>query len=974
MMKNKKAIAVLLLVAMLFSIMPTAVFAEESAETTTAYVTIVDKGEIVVAHEVVTVTTGSAIIDDFLYKVHKSHGKTYATTIGAYGLSITTLWDDSSYNFGYWVNDASARGLTDSVENGDHIVAFITQNAYPYNESYSCFDLDRYIVQDSIYGAYLELELNQAGYDSSWNTIFTALGNENVVVLNDDLTAANLNFTTDSEGKVGISFPVLNENENEKHYFVTVQQGEDKTIVPPICEVTVKKVLTAVDNEKNAQSKAMKKITDVITNLNANTPIVAKKGDNILTAINNIINDEAFTVVLDENTDIYDSNGIITETNSKGAVNVQATIEYGNVTKSIVIPVIINGLLADSEKLLHNIASGYINATNKWNVMDLANYSRLYNNKYKLSDSAKQNYINTIINGIQQGSYGETDYSTVVILPLTALGVDSTRLYPINSNTPINAISKLVATTPYISEWVTPYTLMAYNQGIGAGENETSLLNAMLSRQNDGSWGDSVDSTGEMLTVLAFYQGDDTVDTAIENAVNYLSGWIREDGVFTDGYNGYNANSTAMAVIGLAAVYDKNNETITELFDKSVKGLLSFAVNDNSGFWKAPDTSIANAKATEQGFRALIAASQVMETGEAFNVYDFSGNTLVPGYEKEITSSGGSGSYVPKDDKITVKVSIKAIDGYWMQNKSVKVDEGASVSDAFLKAIKGTSITQEGAEDGYISYMEYNGEELGEFTHGDNSGWMYKVNGVSPVVGVTDYELSDGDKILFYFTEDYTKEFMDDADEKDEDKKDEEAKPTTTPVTELVDDVDGHWAIDAIQFVYDRGLLTGISENEFAPDLAVTRAMMATIMYGMAGNPEHGWHYPFHDVFDMAWYAGPVAWAYENKLVYGVSDTSYAPETSITREQVAMMLMRYANFKGYDISQTVSLNHYKDAKNVSDYAESAMQWAVAIGMIGGRTADTLCAQDTATRAELSVMLRNFITLSETIDSYNSTTK
>lgn len=634
------------------------------------------------------------------------------------------------------------------------------------------------------------------------------------------------------------------------------------------------------------------------------------------------------------------------------------------------------------DELLENISAIYIDDISEWVIMDMAAYEDLNSETtHKISQSAKQEYINSAINKIaKEETLSESDYAKLIIT-LAALGIDPTELYLKNSNTSVNAIEELKTLIHGSSAWVAPYTLAAYQQGSYESEaQERTLLDAVLANQSDdgcwNEWGDSIQTTSNMIAGLAFYYKEYAdVKTAVDKAIEYLSSVQKSDGSYDAYGTGADSNTAAMVVIALASVgiNPETDERFIKNEASALDNLLSFVLADNIGFGYTDNSSI-NSYSTEQGFRALIAASQVMKTGKAFNVYDFSGNTLVPGYEKEITPSGGSGSYVPKDDKIAVKVSIKAIDDYWMQNKSVTLEEDATVSDALLKAIKGTGITQVGAENGYIESMEYNGMELGEFTHGDFSGWMYKVNGTAPNVGVTDYSLRDGDKILFYFTKDYTNESMEEDEEKDEDKKDEESKPTTTPVTEVLNDVNGHWAIDAIQFVYDRGLLTGISENEFAPDLAVTRAMMTTIMYGMAGNPEHGWHYPFHDVFDMAWYVGPVAWAYENKLVYGVSDTSYAPETSITREQVAMMLMRYANFKGYDISQTVSLNHYKDAKNVSDYAESAMQWAVAIGMIGGRTADTLCAQDTATRAELSVMLRNFITLYEPVDSNNGTTK
>lgn len=895
MIKNKKAIAVLLLVAMLFSIIPTAVFAEESTspvDSIVVYVTIADGG---IPVDGTNNTKMSRVpvyvsydknndgydIDDVLYAAHEQYylngaDAGYSSYTSQYGLSLAILWgkgtENQAANAGYSINGTSAWSLSDRVIKGDHVIAY----NYGEYDVYSFFDK---LAINSSTGTSIELSLYSQTYDENWNASTSPI--ENAIILID---GEDTSFVTDERGCVDLLFA------EENVYIISAKTTMSSLKISPIC-------IASIDN----------------------------------------------TLETGRNDDFY------------------------------------NG---DVYKLIDTIASSYIDNTSEWVIMDMAAYEDLNpETAYMTTDSAKQEYINNVIRNIaKEEPLGETDYAKAIIA-LASLGIDSTQLFLKNNNTQFNAVDELKVLEHSSSAWVAPHILAAYQQGNYDTEvQELALLDAVLANQaEDGSWsewGDSIQTTSNMIAGLAFYYDEYAdVKAAVDKAIEYLSSVQKHDGSYDAYDSGADANTAAMVVIALASV-GINPDTDKRFIKNDVSALdnlLSFALADNTGFGYKDNNSL-NEYSTEQGFRALIAASQVIKTGEAFNVYDFSGNTLVLGYEKEITSSGGSGSYVPKDDKITVKVSIKAIDGYWMQNKSVTLEEDATVSDALLKAIKGTGITQVGAEDGYIEYMEYNGMELGEYTNGDFSGWMYKVNGIAPNVGVTDYTLCDGDKILLYFTEDYREESMEEDEEKDEDKKEEDSKPTTAPVTEVLNDVDGHWAIDAIQFVYDRGLLTGISENEFAPDIAVSRAMMAAIMYGMAGTPENGLHYPFTDVLDTAWYAGSVAWAYENKLVYGVSDTSYAPETSITREQVAMMLMRYANFKGYDISQTVSLNHYKDAKNVSDYAESAMQWAVAIGMIGGRTADTLCAQDTATRAELSVMLRNFITLYETIDSYNSTTK
>lgn len=923
MMKNKKAIAVLLLVAMLFSIMPTAVFAETDSVPFTA---TADGANLKVELSRTTYT-------------HINWNSTTGSTVQLYIAYVPADAEEVTLNFG------NENVLVYGYDTDETSSTYIT----PYDEYEDIMvGSSSALVTEENFGYYAEV---QTPYDENWaNELLYAVAFEYEKI--DEVP-----FSVEAAG-IKLDAKLFDKAYTHINWDGTEGATVDLYVVtlPEDAEV----VTLDFGNEKVL-------VYGYDTNDSSSTYIAAydEYEDIMVGSSSAVVTEENFGYYAEVQTP-YDENWV-------NELLYAVAFDYEDIST----PEFPTGEIS-IDKLLKNISHQYTEDASEWVIMDMAAYNSVTTTSaYQTSPETKQVYINNAISSINKMSVKETTYSKA-ILALTSISVNAQDLHPVNGTT-IKALDALKCLAKDIKTNVTPYTLMSYNQGYGSGIDEIYLVKALIDLQcDDGEWvydgNNPVDITGDVLAALAFYRNNnavkDDVNKAIGDAVEFLKDEISTEGTYAE-----NSNSTAKAVIGLAAIYDEN---ITELFNQSVEGLLSFALADNSGFGYTNNT-VKNSMATEQGFRALIAASQVMETGEAFNVYDFSANfnSLKPGLEEKINdsnSSGSGGSYVPKDDKITVKVSIKAIDGYWMQNKSVTLEEDATVSDALLQAIKGTGITQVGAENGYIESMEYNGMELGEFTHGDFSGWMYKVNGTAPNVGVTDYTLGDGDKILFYFTEDYTKEFMDDEDEKDEDKKDDESKPTTTPVTELVDDVDGHWAIEAIQYVYDRGLLTGISENEFAPDLAVTRAMMATIMYGMAGNPEHGWHYPFHDVFDMAWYAGPVAWAYENKLVYGVSDTSYAPETSITREQVAMMLMRYANFKGYDISQTVSLNHYKDAKNVSDYAESAMQWAVAIGMIGGRTADTLCAQDTATRAELSVMLRNFITLYETIDSNNSTTK
>ena len=1023
-MKNRKAIAFVLLIAMMFSIMPTAVWAEttdNNPDTTTAYVTIVDQGKIVMAHQKVTVTTSSAIIDDFLREAHNDAyiggvEAGYNSYTGEYGLSLGKLWGDTSGAFGYRVNDASAWSLADSVKDGDHIVAFVYSDQNNYSDAYSYFNTDAAVTEN---GLELELELTVSGYDENWNMVFTPL--EGAVITIDEKAT---DYTTNENGKAVISFPALSQYDENwnllpETHIVSAIAPTGITIVPPVCEVTVKPYLAEEDIAANETAGNASKVSAALSAIQPNSPFVVKSNDNLLNTITSLVNDAEVVITFDAVSDIIDGNGVIIADSEKGAYSVPFQLTCGNVTKTIDVPIIVNGLLADSDTLLKKIAAGYTAADNKWNVMDMGTYTRLYGTS-SLTAAAKQNYINTVIENVQKGTYSESDYATAVILPLTSIGVDASRLYPVNSNTPVNALTKLANTTPYISEWSTPYTLMAYKQGYGAGANEKELLTGLLALQkSDGGWG-SVDPTGETLAALAFYKGDEDVDTAIKEAVDYLEAQMRTDGVYTDGWNGYNANSTAMAVIGLAAVYDTLDSDEKAVFDKSVEGLLSFAVNDNSGFWKAPNVTTVNAKATEQGFRALLAASQVMKNNDtAFNVYDFSANSLVPGratgtgeVSKPSTPSGSS--------NVTVTVSIKGLDGYWLKDKSVTLKDDATMYWALVDAIKGSGITQTGAENGYVSEMSNGKTTLAEFDYGRNSGWLYKVNNTLPEVGLLQYTVKNGDKIEWYYTRDWTTDSLAGSRVNDTDKKaaasvdelldkllkdlgsldnltaddaeavaqirkaydalTDEQKALVKGYDDLVAaeamleallgeteelpfaDIENHWAGNSIRFVYENGLMRGVSDTDFAPDATFSRAMLVAVLHRMAGEPSVYGKYPFDDVRDTAWYANPVAWAYQNKLAGGMTETQYAPNAPITREQLAVMLMRFAQYMDYDTADTIRLVHYKDAGSVSGYAEGAVKWAVANGILKGRNLNELAPQGTATRAEVAVMLERFVNL------------
>ena len=180
----------------------------------------------------------------------------------------------------------------------------------------------------------------------------------------------------------------------------------------------------------------------------------------------------------------------------------------------------------------------------------------------------------------------------------------------------------------------------------------------------------------------------------------------------------------------------------------------------------------------------------------------------------------------------------------------------------------------------------------------------------------------------------------------------------TVDVSDLfIDIAPNAWYKDAVQYAYDNGLMTGVSDTEFAPEATTTRAMIVSILARLEG-VESAQAAGFADVDDNDWYATAVNWAANVGVVNGYEDNTFQPNTAITREQLAAILMNYAAYKGEDVSNRASLGNYTDQP--STWAEETMQWAVAEGLISGVTADTLQPQGAATRAQVAAILQRFL--------------
>lgn len=171
----------------------------------------------------------------------------------------------------------------------------------------------------------------------------------------------------------------------------------------------------------------------------------------------------------------------------------------------------------------------------------------------------------------------------------------------------------------------------------------------------------------------------------------------------------------------------------------------------------------------------------------------------------------------------------------------------------------------------------------------------------------------------------------------------------------------GDWYYEAVRYVYEKGIMEGTSAHYFSPNADLSRGMLATILYRLEGSPNVSSYSSFNDVADTSYYAKAIAWAERNGIVNGVTTERFEPDTAVTREQMAAILCRYADYKGHDTSVSYDyLATFGDSGSSHVYARPALNWAVAHRIINGQGSSVLAPRATATRAEVAQVLMNYL--------------
>lgn len=189
----------------------------------------------------------------------------------------------------------------------------------------------------------------------------------------------------------------------------------------------------------------------------------------------------------------------------------------------------------------------------------------------------------------------------------------------------------------------------------------------------------------------------------------------------------------------------------------------------------------------------------------------------------------------------------------------------------------------------------------------------------------------------------------------------EQPEQPEQPTVEFVDVEIGSWYYENVVYVVGNGLMLGVSDTVFAPDDGTTRGMLVTILYRLAGSPAVSGSMDFTDIQDDAYYRDAVLWAVREGITVGVSDTSFAPDDMISREQLVTLLYRYAQAAGRDTTARVELDSFRDADQISGFARDAMAWAVAEGIIQGGSDSMILPGEEASRAQIAAIIQRFDT-------------
>lgn len=900
---------------------------------------------------------------------------------------ITTIFGGETQNFGFTINGHVPGGDTvasASVKSGDKLEFFVYQDSYAL-DNYAWFEQDG-VRSDTLYlKAGDTVGLTVRGYNIGWYGYDTENISKHITALNNaqcawvdvatgevtDLTdlTANSGDTEGANGAVSFTVPSAIGTRYLTAYMKSYDIEDGCT---PIIMTLQKVVVLSTEDYANQVLNAAKDalVWDSIKgtntaqdNVTSNLTLpssVAAGGHSIAIAWSCSDAAGALTPY-----PLYGYAAVDRPKSTDVKTTLTATLSYNGTTdtKTFDLTVKAEGVTTSQTvvaygSLMRNIAASYtsFNTSDPWAVLEMERYGR--------TDSANTAYTTAL------STATEAKYAISALTQGNTAAADAV----------INHLKSTDNLSGSYYIYAIPYILLAYD---AAGAETTDCTNtrdalvaAMVSYLNNLSAnGANTDEVTPILAALAKYYNAASysaveiteanyngVRSAMASAIGWLSSRQNSDGTWS--YYGTSCSeSTSLAIVALSALgIDAHTDSrFIKNYNSAIEGLMTFALTDSSGFGHKGNVTY-NAMSTEQGFRALVAYANFKNGGKAYNIYTDTTtaavNSTVPAPNISVISAP---VVTPPTGSITVSFTLvgDTVHGdashtayvTWIPATTVTVKNGSMVGMVFTNVLDENGYTYVGAAQGYVSSITTPaGLTLSEKSNGKNSGWMYSVNGVDAAVGLNDYVLSNGDAIRWFYEDDYTtRNGMGGG------STEQPGAPAGVKYADVSEDA---WYKDAVSYVAEKGLLTGTGAGTFSPAATLSRAMLVTALWNLAGKPAAIDDAGFTDVADDAYYAKAVNWAKSTGVAAGYG-SAFGASDPITRQQLITMLFGYAKRMGYSTAKTGSLAKFTDVGSITDWAKAAAEWANAEGLMTGRTTSTLAPLGTATRAETAAVLMRF---------------
>ena len=985
----------------------------------TAYVTISQNADFVTAKDgksfnrlPVTVSgKREYTIDDVLSAAHDTyaddaHG--YETADNGYGLSLSKLWGDTSYAYGYYQNHTSAWSLTDKVTAGDFIYAFVYKDTASWADTYTKFEYDEYSTPAA---TETEFTLSKAIWTSDNGVAFVPCEGAAVSVLELD----GIEAVTDAEGKATLTFP-------EEGTYTVVAKNANAPIVPASCTVSVGTPIAVtgitLDSELSVYVNESKAIGYEIAPADAADKSVTWESS-------------------DDETASVSSGGVVTGVKA-GTATITAKTNDGGFSDSCEVTVT---EAPSALEIMHNIAAKYAESgiaddmNAPWLAADLAAYKKAFpDTENVLSDEQVQEYLDKLIPAADEAT--KAGDIAKYIIALRALGFDPENIKTSDFRT-VNLVKKLQALIDEENAAVTniytlPYVILAMNEDEDYLDKSGTdyLINSAVEQKKawqDNTWG--VDTAAAMLLALSpFYNENEDVKAAVDETIEQLRGAQAADGSFG------NASSTGLALTALAAYGIDGAELKTD--NPSVlDGLVNYASDTLDGF-----TPTNNSFGTEQGFRGLV-ANELLGS----NIYDFSDNpkntaqaswaercpvtfNLIPDSAKltiegqEAVSKGkydlpagtynytaeksgyktAEGTVTVTDEEetnhtaktvnvslpssksssdsssdISVKIKVLTHDkskcgGAYTYKKNaseytslasgtVTLSKGQTVFDALHLILTENNIDYIEKTYGYISSI---GNDA-EFDHGPNSGWLFQVDGKAGTKSCRDTSLSKNCTVTWFYTDDYSEEAGSEAWKRSS----SSGGTTLSNTCKVTFETNGGEKYPVLEvdkggkmsFVADperkgytfEGWFT---DKEFTKEFDINEPIVNNITlyakWEKGPDATAAVYKIYDDVSKGDWFHDAVVYCYEHGLMIGTGD-NFEPDTEMTRAMLVTVLYRLDG--KYEKATDCKFSDV----SADDWYFDSVAWGEANGIILGISDTEFAPGEKVTREQTALILSRY---------------